>query len=291
MSLALLAALGGGCAVAFGLVYVVTVRTATGRTLADASLRGAILSRSRAGQLVDQALGVVSVATLLAALAVIALIALVRLTRGLGLAAVGLLAAANLLTRVLKDWVLDRPDLGLTEVAPATLNSMPSGHATAAFSVVVALLFVVPTQWRRWVAVAGGGYACLTALATMAAGWHRAADSVASFLLVGLLAALAAAAYVVLSGPADDPDPGSGRRQVVGHPVVAGIGGAVLLGALLVAALWIAPSIRESTVGLATAFVAGGLFVVATAAAVLFGVLRVLDRIAPHGPGPARVSS
>ncbi len=131
---------GGG----FVLVYCATVRTVQGRLFGDASLRGALLTRSSLADGADAVLNVVSVASLLGAVALVATVALVRLKRAQGLAAVGLLVGANVSTLVLKRYLLERPDLGIREVAPATLNSLPSGHTTAVFSAVAALLFVVP---------------------------------------------------------------------------------------------------------------------------------------------------
>lgn len=86
--------LAGVCVAAFTAVYLWTVRTTAGRLLGDASLRGAMLTNSRTGDLVDGVLAVVSVATLLGAVATIAVIALIRLRRSPGLAAIGLLGAA-----------------------------------------------------------------------------------------------------------------------------------------------------------------------------------------------------
>ena len=290
-----LAVLGAGCWLGFALVYVVTVRTLGGRQFADASLRGATLTGSGTGDLVDRWLGVVSLASLLGAVAVVALVALVRLRRDLGLAAIGLLVAANVSTRLLKSLVLQRPDLGLLESTPATLNSLPSGHTTAAFSVVVALLFVVPGRLRGTVAAAGGAYACLTALATMAAGWHRAADSVAAFLLVGGWAAIAGAVVVAVAASVPD-DATTATGTVTGIVVVTDVHryrprwSAVFAGLSLVTALALlgalvsAAWLRESWVGPAVAFLAGALFIVGTATVVLVGVLSVMPRIAGGQP-------
>jgi membrane-associated phospholipid phosphatase len=183
MPLARIALIFAGLVALFGLVYGVSVYTAVGRRLADSSLRGAIAARPLFFGTVSKILDVVSVASLLGAVALVAVIALVRLARLEGLLAVGILVCSNISTWLLKTVLLTRPDLGLHEIAPATLNSMPSGHATAVFSSVAALLFVAPRRWRGVSATAGAGFAAVTGLATMLAGWHRAGDSVAAFLL------------------------------------------------------------------------------------------------------------
>lgn len=287
-SVLLLALLAAGCVLAFWLLYLLTVRTSYGRLFADASLRGAVRTRSGSGGLVDQALGVVTVASLLAALALVAVIALLRLRRGLGLAAVGVLLGSNLSAQLLKEFVLQRPDLGLLESAPSTLNSLPSGHSAAAFSVGVALLIVVPPRIRELVAAAGVTYACVVAVATMAAGWHRAADSAAAFLLVGLWASVALA-VVVAYGAADAPGAENAPTMSTRHRVLVKAAGASFAVTLvLMGLLAVVGPVRETGFGLFVAFVTGALLILATAVAVNLALLAVLERVAPGAvPGAA----
>lgn len=278
-SLARLALLVMGSVVAFGLVYLLTVQTVTGRRLADASLRGAIAVRPLFSDTVERVLDVVSVASLLGAMAVVAVIALVRLARLEGLVAIGILAGSNVSTWLLKNLLLTRPDLELTEIAPATLNSLPSGHATAAFSAVTALLFVMTRRWQDVTATVGAGYAALTGVAAMLAGWHRAADSVAAFLVVGAWAGVGAAVLVVAGTRAE------GRAAPRPRPVwwlIRSSLATVALGAALAAGLILASLSPGNAVGSAVAFLAGCLFVVGAAAAVTVGVLESL-RIAHSG--------
>ncbi|MEO9137588.1 MAG: phosphatase PAP2 family protein [Jatrophihabitans sp.] len=263
----------------FALVYWATVRTEPGRLFGDASLRGAIRTQSGLTNGVDQILGIVSVASLLAGIAAIALVALTRLRRSAGLVAVGIVAAANASTWVLKRYLLPRPDFGLAEISPATHNSLPSGHTTAVFSVVVAVLFVVPAQWRSRVALAGGATAVVVGLATMSAGWHRAGDSVAAFFLVDLWAAVGAVVAVVVGkvrrrNYLEDETPYRPPRR----PFLI-VAGAAVGGLMLATALVLVGSLRSSGAGSAFAFVAGALFIAAGAALALFAVLAVLDRL------------
>lgn len=263
----------------FVLVYVLTVRTASGRQFGDASLRGALVTNSTVADAVDAVLGVVSAATLLGGLAAIALIALMRLKRVQGVTAVGLLVAANTSTWLLKTHILTRPDLGLIEITPATHNSLPSGHTTAVFSVVVALLVVLPERARRPVAITGGAAAVVVSLATMSAGWHRAGDSIAAFLVVGAWAGIAGLVTVLAAGTARARVPAlrvgdrSWRRWLIAMTLgSAGVGLCLAFGLVLIHPL------RTSTVGAVTAFAAGGVLVVAAAVAVLLGELLVLER-------------
>lgn len=146
------------------------------------------------------------------------------------------------------------------------------------FSVVVALLIVVPPRLRRPVAVAGGTLAVLTALATMSAGWHRAGDSIAAFLNVGFWAGVASVMMVLAARdapPAEVPPPLADpwRRRLLRTVLVSA---AVGLGLGLVLAL-VGP-LRTSSVGAVLAFLAGGVLVVVAGASVLVAELFVLDR-------------
>jgi membrane-associated phospholipid phosphatase len=151
----------------------------------------------------------------------VATIALVRLERVRGLVAIGVLVGTNVSTLVFKGYLLSRPDVGIREVSPATLNSLPSGHTTAVLSAVAALLFVVPTRWRYPTALAGLVVATMAALATMSAGWHRAGDSITAFLLVGVWTALGASTVLIAGArwsgsPAPFEWPASARWLAVG---------------------------------------------------------------------------
>jgi len=267
-------------ALVFALVYYVAVRTVRGREVSDASLRGAISIRSAIGNTVDSILDVVSVGSLLGALAVVALIALVRLDRLRGLVAMSVLCAANAATWLLKEHLLRRPDFGLEEIAPATLNSLPSGHATAAFSAVAALLIVLPARWRTPTAVLGGGYVTATAFATMFAGWHRAVDSIAAFLVVGFCTVVASVALLVLEQPHRQSPVALSHRWWVAAAV-----GALALGLALSGLSAVSP-MRATLVGSWLAFSSSGLLIVGTLLGVLVGMLRTLELT--DGAGAAR---
>lgn len=272
VSLTWLAAMAAAYAAAFVLVYYVSVLTVPGRLVSDASLRGAISSGAALQDSVAAILDVVTVGSLLGAIAVVAVIALVRLDRVRGLAAIAVLVSANVSTWLLKEHIVSRPDLGLDEVAPATLNSLPSGHTTAAFSAVAALLIVLPGAARVPAALLGGGFATVVALATMFAGWHRAADAMAAFLVVGVCTMLAIALVVVV----DDPRPRE-AAWVRLHWWVALAVGAVALGAALAAVLAALAPVRDTLLGSLLAFLSAGLLVVGTVVGVLVGMLRVFE--------------
>lgn len=267
------------CALGFALVYWWSVRTVLGRAFGDAALRGAIETRGAFGTTVDTVLDVVSVASLATATAAVATIALVRLARVSGLVALGVLLASNVSAWLLKHHLLPRPDLGLDEYAPATLNSLPSGHSTAVFSAVVAVLLVLPPRLRAAAALVGGTLTLVTAVATMVAGWHRAADSMAAFLLVGAWAALGIGAVVALGGDREGLVPR--MRWFLAASV-----GALALGLALVLLLDALPALRDSLLGQLGAFVAGAVMIAAIDVAVLVAVLLLLA--APGRSSPSR---
>lgn len=262
-------------ALALAGVYYLTVRTSTGRLFGDASLRGALSTSPLVDDTVDTVLDVVSVASLLGAVAVVAVIALLRLARLQGVLAIGILATANLSSLLLKSYLLPRPDLGLDEVGPATLNSLPSGHSTAAFSAVAALVFVMPRRWRLPAAALGTAYAALTGVATLSAGWHRAGDSMASFLVVGFWTSLAAA--VVMLRHAGGLRPVSAAAVSVARWSAIGALGCLILGSALAAALGVTESLRQGPLGTWTAFLTGVLLIIGAAVAVMLGVVRAAE--------------
>lgn len=269
------------CAALFVLTYELAVHTTRGRLLDGASLRGAVESRSSLTSAVEGLLDVVSVASLLGAAALLSIIALVRMRRELALAAVVVLVGANVTSQVLKRYVLERPDLGILESTPATLNSMPSGHSTVAFSVVVALVLVLPVRLRPAAATLGVVYASVAALGTLSAGWHRPSDSVAAFLVVGAWAALVGAALVVHHGDGQAPSPrdshhGATRRLGAASAYLLAFGGLVSV---------IIVTTQLDTYGHAAqvlAYFAGGGLIAGTGAAVMAAVLAVTHRIAPR---------
>ena len=271
-----------GCTAGFALVYWFTVRTVPGRVLDDSALRGADLGSSRASDNVEAVLDVITVTSMVAAVALVSVIALLRMRRNLGVAAVGVLVMSSVVSRILKAYLLPRPDLGLDEVTPATLNSLPSGHATAAFSIGVALLFVVPAALRRATAAVALAFSSAVAIATMSAAWHRAGDSLASFLLVTGCAAFIAVLVLLADGPADDADPMvSAPRPQTGRWAGLLLAGMLLLAGVLVWLLMASTSLRDSALGAPMAFFAAGLLIVASAAACTRIVLGIVERISP----------
>ncbi|MDR7085512.1 membrane-associated phospholipid phosphatase [Aeromicrobium panaciterrae] len=217
----------------------------------DSAMRTVIAGRDAQLTLLS-VLGYVSIGAILAVALACAVVALLRGQPRIGAAAAVVLVGANLTTQILKESVLERPDLGL-----GTLNSLPSGHTTVVASAVGAALLVAPGVFRPVVALAGGFATTLTGASTVVAGWHRPADVMAALAISLLWTAVVAAA---IHGP---------RHPVRGTLVSAAagcVGGLAFLVAVGVrpAYGWVGFTQASLVLGAVTAVTA--LFVVAAAA-------------------------
>jgi membrane-associated phospholipid phosphatase len=65
-------------------------------------------------------------------------------------------------------------------------NSFPSGHTTAAASIAVALLLVVPAGFRLLAVCAGAALTGAVGLSVVILGWHYPSDVLGAFLVVGV---------------------------------------------------------------------------------------------------------
>jgi membrane-associated phospholipid phosphatase len=166
------------CAAGILAVYVVFVLNPTGRWLDNQALDRIIELGAAVRPAALAILGTVSVQSAVVCVLAAMLVAMLRRRVGLAFLVAGLVLAANVSTQLLKI-TLDRPAL-----AEGLANSLPSGHATAALSIVVALVAVFPVSLKPLVVVLGGTYALAVATATVVAGWHRPSDVVAAGLVV-----------------------------------------------------------------------------------------------------------
>jgi hypothetical protein len=160
-------------------VYLLAVWTVTGQTIENAALRGADSANPATAMDADTALGHITIVSLLVGTVVICSIGLLRRQPVLAFAAGAIIVGGQIVTQILKRFVLPRPDL--VEVTAAySHNSLPSGHTTIAMTVLFATMLVVPYRFRgiamfvvlTW-AVGIGAY-------TIVAKWHRVSDTLAA---------------------------------------------------------------------------------------------------------------
>lgn len=194
-----LVVLGLAEAVAVALLWWFFVRGERGQLLDTVALAGNAIGQDRVDGLANTVLNAVSLTSLAVVMIAVAAIALARGRVLLTVVVAGFVAAANLVTQVLKHG-LYRPDFGVDPERVTAGNSFPSGHATVAMSVVIALVLVVPARLRGVTAVLGAGYATVAGVATMSLGWHRPSDVAGAVLIVGGCAALAGLLLVLAHG-------------------------------------------------------------------------------------------
>jgi membrane-associated phospholipid phosphatase len=213
------------CILLLAVLYVVAVQTSWGQRLDDAALDG---RTTRVGVLnaTQRLLDTISVASLAAVGVVIAVIAVARRRPHLALMALVVIGGANVTTELLKRQILPRPDL-IGEGDRLAGPSFPSGHATVAMSVVVALVLVVPARWRATTAAAGFVYAGLVGMGVVTAGWHRPSDVMGAYLVAVGWGAGAVMLLVLWRG-ATQLRLGTERMPAL-SPVVIGIGIALVV--------------------------------------------------------------
>jgi len=98
------------------------------------------------------------------------------------LAAVVVVAGANLTTQVLKV-ALAHPRYQPVLEHQLGPVAFPSGHATAAASIAIAYLFVVPREARALTAAIGAAFAAAVGLSVVILAWHFPSDVLGGYLV------------------------------------------------------------------------------------------------------------
>lgn len=186
-------------ALLFGtVVYLLAVHTTTGQRFEDAALRGATQVDAEVRQAALDQFHTITVTSQLAAAVIVGVIGLLRRQVWLAVAGVGVILGGQAATQVLKYHVLSRPDLVSINRTFAD-NTLPSGHTTAAMSLLFATLIVMPHRFRgvamfftlTW-AVGIGAYTVIIKA-------HRLSDTLAADA-VALIVACAASHFLARSG-------------------------------------------------------------------------------------------
>jgi membrane-associated phospholipid phosphatase len=188
------------CAVAFLALLAVAYGSSGARSLDARALHGFIDLRSPGveGRVSwVAALGNPLQVGLMAAL--LTGVALIRGRPRLAVSAVLLLGLTSISSQFLKE-VLAYPRLsGLLDGAHVSPAAFPSGHATAAMSIALAAVLVVPTRARPLAAVLGTVFALAVSFCVVALGWHFPSDIVGGFLLATFWTLVVAAALAAAS--------------------------------------------------------------------------------------------
>ncbi len=118
------------------------------------------------------------------------------------IAALVVIAGANLTTQALKS-VLEHVRYKAAEhgFELPWANSFPSGHTTAAATLAVGLLFVVPARHRFAAAVAGFLLTAAVGISVMVLSWHYPSDVLGGLLVVGAWAFASLACPALPRGP------------------------------------------------------------------------------------------
>ena len=179
---------------ALALVYAVALGTVRGLSFdATAVTRIDPATRPGAYQATSELLNTISVESLALLGGGIIAVALVRGRAAQALAAATVLLGANVTTKVLKPVLGALDPLG-GEAVRALPASFPSGHATVAMSIGLALVLVVPPAARLLAAALGAGYAAAIGVALLALSFHYPSDVVGGYLVATAWAAAAAGA-------------------------------------------------------------------------------------------------
>jgi membrane-associated phospholipid phosphatase len=202
--------LAATAALSVWLTYRALVLSTTGQRLDQFAMVESMEAAPTSARHLHDLMQAVSVPSIAAAVGVLAAIAARRSRPELAVAAAATVVGANVTTQALKQWLV-RPDL----LGLGSANSFPSGHVTVVASLAAGALLVMPRRAQPTVAVMGVAATAVTALATVALGWHRPSDVIGAVGVVGGWAAIAGAWAVGRSSEPSEPAPPSGSRVVV----------------------------------------------------------------------------
>jgi membrane-associated phospholipid phosphatase len=171
------------CAVAFAILAVLVHRSGSVQHF-DAVLLGHFAERgSRTDSLAAGIVLLGDLGALLPLLAIACAIALKRHRPRAALAAVFVVAGANLTTQLFKSLLAHPRFEALLGYEQIGANSFPSGHTTAVASIAIAFAFVVPREWRPAVALIGTGLLVAVGCSVMALDWHYPSDVLGGILV------------------------------------------------------------------------------------------------------------
>lgn len=170
-----------GSVAVFAVLYLVFVRSRIGQQIDESAYTGADQWKGGLYELADAFLNALPAASVVIGCVAAVVIVLVRRNWTVFLVAVGVAAAANASTQILKYTILSRPakgvDVGLS-------NSLPSGHTTVAASAALLVFLVTSSRFRPLAAVIGSSFTIVAGCSTLVEQWHRPSDVVAGMVVV-----------------------------------------------------------------------------------------------------------
>jgi len=196
------------CAVALGLLAIAAysvgpVESFDAKTLVHLSLA----IGSRPYELAESVAYLADPAPLLAMLLAVCALALACGRRREALAAVVVVAGANVTTQLLKGLLAHPRYQPYAGYHQPWSNAFPSGHMTAAASIAVALAIAAPRGARPLAIAAGFAFAGAVGLAVVALEWHYPSDVVGAILVAAGWGFAALAGLRAFEGPGRDRSP------------------------------------------------------------------------------------
>ncbi|WP_237563239.1 phosphatase PAP2 family protein [Arthrobacter sp. H-02-3] len=215
------------CIAGLAATYFFFVRTTTGQFIDESALVEAVALSGTAGKAATKLLDWLPALCVVIASIVVIFVTILRRRWAAAGIAIAACVGANLATQILKDLLPVRPYRG---VETLELNSLPSGHTTMAASAAAAVFLMVSPRWRPLAGYLGGSFAVATGVSTLINQWHRPADVIAAFLVVGAFM-LPAGWLIIRTGPRWNVWDGYGEhwasaRIWVALPVLTGLAAA-----------------------------------------------------------------
>ncbi len=221
-----LALLAVGCVAAMGLLYGFALLTAVGRHIDRSALFAEAADDLGIARESGRLLASISVASIGVVVVLAVVVALLRERPRAAVAAILLVAGANVTAQIMKPALSDADPFGgesaRRDVGEFLGGAFPSGHATAALSLGLALVLVSPAALRRIAATIAVAYGVGVGIATVAMGWHFPSDVIGAYLMTIAWAAIAA-----LVAGADGGHELGGRGPILG--AVLGLAGGLAL--------------------------------------------------------------
>ena len=181
------------------LTYRALVTSTTGQRLDQFAMVESMQAAPTSADRLRDLMQAVSVPSIAVAVGVLAAVAITRSRPALAVAAAATVIGANVTTQALKQWLV-RPDL--LDLGSQNVNSFPSGHVTVVASLAAGALLVMPRRAQPTVAGLGVVATAVTAVGTVALGWHRPSDVIGA---VGVVTAWTAITAAWVSGRRSTP--------------------------------------------------------------------------------------